>query len=161
MGKVIGLTGEICSGKSCALYAFGRLGARFLSLDHLAWTVGQGKLLDDNEYLSITAERIVQYRNANSIPDLVFEVSLWVIEALFHLFDETIVITCDQDIRANRLLARIGQSRKNVEHFTCDNFQYTFSPTKLFINNKRKVDLWREIELWWHKKYPGTPIKWE
>lgn len=161
MGKVIGLTGEIGSGKSCALYAFGRMGARFLSLDHLAWAIGRGRLLEDDEYLSITAERIAQYRRARPIPDLVFEVSLWVAEAMPHLFDEILIVTCDRNIRADRLSVRIGQPRKDVEHLTWGNFQYTFPPSKYFVNNGRKVDLWKEIEMWWRKRYPGIPIEWE
>jgi dephospho-CoA kinase len=161
MGRVIGLTGEIGSGKSCALYAFGLLGARFLSLDHLAWTIGQGKVLEDDEYLSIVTERIAQYRSANPVSDLVFEVSLWVVEAMPHLFDEIVVITSNRKIRAKRLSVRIGQKVKDVEHLTWGDFKYTFGVTKYFANNKAKIDLWRDVETWWRKRYPGIPIEWK
>ena len=139
MNKVIALTGRVASGKSTALYAFGRLGARFLSLDHLLFYFDEEAGYNDRQTVSLTEKYIKQFRDNSDDGILVFEMSQWVVDELHDLFDLIVVVESDAELRLSRL-------KNRSPYFTHDSYVPKFEANIVFDNNSDKASLWRQIE---------------
>jgi dephospho-CoA kinase len=162
--KVYAITGEIGSGKSTALYAFGRMGARFLSQDHIIFKHFGTNIVEDQEVIDVLQKHIDDYRKAEPSVPLFIEIHLWILAKKQISVDQIIVISANRQKRRERIAKRGGYPVEYTNYLT-DPYGIGFGSDRAFLNNKDKLDLWRKLEKYYKKivvpKMVVPQINWE
>lgn len=156
--KVIAITGEIGSGKSTALYAFGRMGARFLSQDHLIYEYFGTDIPEDEEVFAIIQKHINEYRKVTPSVPLFVEVHPWVADKGGIKWDYIITVVAGCQLRRQRLAKRGGYPTEDTYYLT-DPYGIGIGADHSFMNHKTKIDLWRRLEQFYKGLVPEQLIQ--
>lgn len=157
MNKVYAITGENGAGKTTALCALKRMGARILSTDYfiVKYIEIDKTKLNPHIVCDFISKKISDYKRFNSPTPLFIEISLPLLKLIEDLFDEIIIISVNSEIRENRNNAR------NISHKNSD-LLGKFEKFIEFDNNNTEIELYKQLEQFYKTIVPEIiEVNWE